>query len=179
MQMFGGALVEFTTVMKSFSTLMQMLLGVVDMYSDMLIGAPNTWIGAQRRRPADSSHDLPMSPDVSRRLPPAGLVFFLAYIILMFLILINVFLAILNDAYAGVKGEMEERIEARKLEQEERLAQGLDDDKPDRFAKWKARYERAQALAIAARGRYHRFKNRVQTYRSNKKKKAPGGVSDF
>ena len=65
-----------------------MLLGVVDMYEDLLIAAPSKLI---------------------------GIVFFFVYIIFMFLILINIFLAILNDAYAGVKGDIEEKKEERKF----------------------------------------------------------------
>ena len=61
---------------------MQMILGVVDMYTDLIVAA-GEW----------------------------GAMFFFFYIIFMFLILINIFLAILNDAYAGVKGDMEESAE--------------------------------------------------------------------
>ena len=108
-----------------------------------------------------------------------GLGFFFFYIILMFLILINVFLAILNDAYAGVKGEMEERKEARQLEKEEREAMGINENKVSRADKMRAKLARARALRDVARGRYHRFKNRVQTLTKANKGHVPTGVSDF
>ena len=153
MQMFGAQMEDFTTFPKSFSVLMQMLLGVVDMYTDLLIAAPVMFI---------------------------GLGFFFFYIILMFLILINVFLAILNDAYSGVKGEMEERKEQRRIEAEEREAMGLNENKgPSRADKMRAKLARARALRDVARGRYHRFKNRVQSLAKAKKNHVPTGVSDF
>ena len=124
-----------------------MLLGVVDMYGDMLVAAPSLII---------------------------GLLYFFLYIIFMFLILINVFLAILNDAYAGIKGEMEERKEAKRQQEEEEAALGLEKGKQSRL-------EKARALAAAARGRYHRFQSRVSTLNvmRRRRKAAPSGVADF
>ena len=46
--------------------------------------------------------------------------FFLTYTLVMFFILVNVFLAILNDAYGSVKGEIEEEKERQHIEREER-----------------------------------------------------------
>ena len=90
----------------------------------------------------------------------------------MFLILINVFLAILNDAYAGVKGDMEERAEAARLAQEAKEDSGIEDEKI-------SRREKAKALAAAARGRFHRFKSRVKSLGLRKRNAPPTGISDF
>ena len=121
-----------------------MVLGVVDMYADLLVAAGSIW----------------------------GALFFFIYIIFMFLILINIFLAILNDAYAGVKGDMEESAEASRVEAEEKEALGIEEERI-------SRRERARTLAAAARGRYHRFKSRVKSLGMRKRKAPPTGVSDF
>ena len=60
------------------TTLVQMLLGVVDLYWDMVASK----LGFERY---------------------IAIGYFFLYIIFMFFIVINIFLAILNDAYAGVK----------------------------------------------------------------------------
>ena len=143
MQLFGSSIEGFTNVVGSFSMLMQMILGVVDMYDDLLVAA-----GAY------------------------GAAFFFLFIIFMFLILINVFLAILNDAYAGVKGDMEEKVEAARVAREAKEALGIEDETV-------SRRDKAKALAAAARGRYHRFKSRVKSLGLRKRNAPPTGVSDF
>ena len=143
MQLFGSSIEGFTSFIEAFSMLMQMILGVVDMYQDLIVAA-----GAY------------------------GAFFFFIFIIFMFLILINVFLAILNDAYAGVKGDMEERAEAARLAQEAKEDSGIEDEKI-------SRREKAKALAAAARGRFHRFKSRVKSLGLRKRNAPPTGISDF
>jgi hypothetical protein len=143
MQLFGSSIEGFIGVVEGFSMLMQMILGIVDMYNDLIIAA-----GVY------------------------GAMFFYVFIIFMFLILINVFLAILNDAYAGVKQEIEEKSEAARIAQEEREAEGIVDEKV-------SRRDKARALAAAARGRFHRFKNRVKSLRLRKRNAPPTGISDF
>ena len=77
--------------------------------------------------------------------------FFWIYTVFMFFILVNVFLAILNDAYGAVKGEMEEKAERDREARNERRRL----NPPQSLAK------RAAALQEAARGRFHRFQGRV------------------
>merc|ERR1711935_623629 len=137
MQLFGSSIEGFTNVVGSFSMLMQMILGVVDMYDDLLVAA-----GAY------------------------GAAFFFLFIIFMFLILINVFLAILNAAYAGVKGDMEEKVEAARVAREAKEALGIEDETV-------SRRDKAKALAAAARGRYHRFKSRVKSLGLRKRNAPP------
>ena len=79
-QMFGESMEIFSTTFLSVSALAQMLLGVVDVYEDMV------------------------ASDIIK-----GFAFFIGYICMMFLILLNIFLAILNDAYAKVQADKEER----------------------------------------------------------------------
>jgi len=143
MQLFGSSIEGFISVVDAFSMLMQMILGIVDMYNDLIVAA-----GVY------------------------GAMFFYVFIIFMFLILINVFLAILNDAYAGVKQEIEEKSEAARIAQEEREAEGIVDEKG-------SRRDKARALAAAARGRFHRFKNRVKSLRLRKRNAPPTGIADF
>merc|ERR1711935_817873 len=130
MQLFGSSIEGFTNVVGSFSMLMQMILGVVDMYDDLLVAA-----GAY------------------------GAAFFFLFIIFMFLILINV-------AYAGVKGDMEEKVEAARVAREEKEALGIEDETV-------SRRDKAKALAAAARGRYHRFKSRVKSLGLRKRNAPP------
>ena len=90
-----------------------------------------------------------------------AIVFFIIYTVFMFFILVNVFLAILNDAYATVKGEMEEEQAQAKLARAERLA----NNPPPSLMK------RAQILQTAARGRFHRFQARVKNMARRRKVK--------
>ena len=82
-QMFGESMEIFSTTYLSVSALAQMLLGVVDVYEDMV------------------------ASDIIK-----GFAFFIGYICMMFLILLNIFLAILNDAYAKVQADKEEKKQA-------------------------------------------------------------------
>uniref|UniRef100_A0A7S3ESC7 Ion transport domain-containing protein n=1 Tax=Haptolina ericina TaxID=156174 RepID=A0A7S3ESC7_9EUKA len=88
--------------------------------------------------------------------------FFFGYIVFIFMIVLNIFLAILNDAYAGVKYEMEQRNEARR----ELLAST---PKKER----KSYLERMRALSKVARGRYYRFSARVGRVRRRNRKTHP------
>ena len=143
MQLLGSSIEGFIGFVDAFSMLMQMILGIVDMYNDLIVAAG-----------------------------PYGALFFYVFIIFMFLILINVFLAILNDAYGWVKEQAEEKAQEAIREQEEREAQGIVDEKV-------SRRDKARALAAAARGRYRRFKNRVKSLRLRKRTAPPTGISDF
>ena len=143
MQLFGSSIEGFIGVVDAFSMLMQMILGIVDMYNDLIVAAGIYGAG-----------------------------FFYVFIIFMFLILINVFLAILNDAYGWVKEQAEEKAAKERQEQEEREALGIVDEKV-------SRRDKAKALAAAARGRYRRFKNRVKSLRLRKRTAPPTGISDF
>ncbi len=143
MQLFGSSIEGFIGFVEAFSMLMQMILGIVDMYNDLIVAAGIYGAG-----------------------------FFYVFIIFMFLILINVFLAILNDAYGWVKEQAELKAAKEREEQEEREALGIVDEKV-------SRRDKAKALAAAARGRYRRFKNRVKSLRLRKRTAPPTGISDF
>ena len=80
----------------------------------------------------------------------------------MFFIFINIFLAILNDAYGGVKGEMDEAEEEARLAAEEAKALGVGKENGVR--------ERAEAMRKAARGRLGRIQTRIA--RMAKRRKA-------
>ena len=75
-QFFGANLYFFSTPLEATTTLVQMLLGVVDLYWDMVAAK----MGFERY---------------------IAIGYFILYIVFMFFIVINIFLAILNDAYAG------------------------------------------------------------------------------
>ena len=78
-QMFGLNLKNYSGIVDSVITLFQMIFGVVDVYWDLLAS---------------------QSPGTNRLI---SIIFFDGYVVWMFFILINVFLAILNDAYSSVK----------------------------------------------------------------------------
>ena len=101
-QMFGLNLKNYSGIVDSVITLFQMIFGVVDVYWDLLAS---------------------QAPGTNRLI---ATIFFDGYVVWMFFILINVFLAILNDAYSSVKGELEEKKEAARIEKEERIAAGID-----------------------------------------------------
>ena len=121
-QMFGTAMEEFENVLDSFLTLTQMLLGRVDYIEDML-----------------------------RVNPSFGLMYFLAYILIMFIIFINVFLAILGEAYSMVREKMEEEEEERKKAEKGRRKRTFGEWLKMLRAVWKARKAK-QAKAKAAGG---------------------------
>jgi len=85
-QLFGPNIVLFSNTLESMTTLLKMIFGVVDIYWDM--------VRAQ-------------SPGIEQIVT---MLFFTGYVIWMFFILVNVFLAILNDAYGGARGEMDEQM---------------------------------------------------------------------
>ena len=113
---------EFENVLDSFLTLTQMLLGRVDYIEDML-----------------------------RVNPSFGLMYFLAYILIMFIIFINVFLAILGEAYSMVREKMEEEEEERKKAEKGRRKRTFGEWLKMLRAVWKARKAK-QAKAKAAGG---------------------------
>ena len=101
------------------------------------------------------------------RLVNAAISFFLIYTVLIFFILVNVFLAILNDAYGSVKGERDERFAQLKAEREER----------NRLNPPATTAERVAKLQRAARGRFHRFQARVNAMARRRKRK-PATATD-
>ena len=107
-------------VFESFMTLIQMLLGRVDYV-----------------------------PDLVRINTVFGLLYFIAYIIIMFIIFVNVFLAILGEAYTMVREKMdEERAEQEKANRGRRKRTMGDWVKLLR-AYWKARKARKAKAAGA------------------------------
>ncbi len=104
--------------------------------------------------------------------------FFFFYIIFMFLVLINIFLAILNDAYAYVKAQMEERAQARAAEREAAEASGELKPKKSLGARLRALRDVAKASA-GSQSRFARFRNRVMGMRKRRKEGPPTGVYDF
>ena len=93
-QIFGLELGEFSRPALSALTLFHMLFGIVDIFYDLL--AVDMWV---------------------------GLFFFFAYIFLFFLMLVNIFLAILNDAYAVTKEGVEKQIEEKREEKARLVAE--------------------------------------------------------
>jgi polycystin 1L2 len=93
-QVFGLELAEFSRPALSALTLFHMLFGIVDIFYDLL--AVDMWV---------------------------GLVFFFAYIFLFFLMLVNIVLAILNDAYAVTKEGVEKQIEEKREEKARLVAE--------------------------------------------------------
>ena len=77
---------------------------------------------------------------------------------------INVFLAILNDAYAGVKGDIEEK---KAQDEEEKARRIAEEGEPER----KSVRERIAALRKVARGRLHRFAGRLKGMSLRRRKK--------
>jgi len=109
-QMFGTSLLTFSSYTVTVVTLAQMLLGVVDIYWEMIRTSPQ---------------------------PLLALVFFFIYIFLMFFVLVNIFLAILNDAYAKAQEDQTDAEEVAALEKErleEEAAKGevVKDDSDDK-----------------------------------------------
>ena len=93
-QIFGLELGEFSRPALSALTLFHMLFGIVDIFYDLL------------------------AVDML-----VGLLFFFAYIFLFFLMLVNIFLAILNDAYAVTKEGVEKEIEEKREEKARLVAE--------------------------------------------------------
>jgi len=139
-QMFGTGLSAFSSYMKSIVCLLQMLLGIVEVYWDMVQSSSQ---------------------------PVIAIVFFMAYIFLMFFVLVNIFLAILNDAYAKTKEQMDER------EQEERAAkeakEAAEGKPPGRIV----------LLREAGRARIERFRHRVTKLNRRRREEAPTGLDDW
>ena len=134
-QMFGESMEIFSTTFLSVSALAQMLLGVVDVYEDMV------------------------ASDIIK-----GFAFFIGYICMMFLILLNIFLAILNDAYAKVQADKEEKKQAAQA-----ALEALEDARDAGTAPAKRTMgERVRLLRQVARGRFYRFGRRVAALRRRK-----------
>ena len=76
-QMFGPTLRVFADTLSSATTLLNVLFGTVAVYRDMVRTAQETTL---------------------------AVLFFILYVVWMFFILVNVFLAILNDYYGAAKG---------------------------------------------------------------------------
>lgn len=95
----------------------------------------------------------------------------------IFFIVVNIFLAILNDAYAGVKGDIEEKKEDREREAEELREAILRGDVEE--AKKLTKREQLRELHRVARGRFHRFQSRVKSMSLRRRKAPPMGISDF
>ena len=138
-EMFGTTQYIFSDTVLSMTTLLKMIFGVVDIYWDMIAVS---------------------QPGIERW---TVIIFFVGYVTWMFFILVNVFLAILNDAYGGVKGELEEEKEAIKAAKEERRAQGFEEKSVVK--------EKVEQLRRAARGRLHRFQSRLSRMSRRRKKK--------
>lgn len=134
-QMFGPTLKDFSTPMKCVTALLNMLLGVVDIYWEMVRTAQDKTIAT---------------------------LFFLGYIVWMFMIIINVFLAILNDKYGDVRGKLDEERQRKREEKEAR-------EKLEGTPEKKAFLERVRAVRGAARGRFQKFAGRVEAMRRRKK----------
>ena len=83
--------------------------------------------------------------------PSFGLMYFLAYILIMFIIFINVFLAILGEAYSMVREKMEEEEEERKKAEKGRRKRTFGEWLKMLRAVWKARKAK-QAKEKAAGG---------------------------
>jgi len=139
-QMFGTGLSFFSSYMLSMVCLLNMLLGVVDMYWELVSTSSN---------------------------PIIAIVFFIAYIFLMFFVLVNIFLAILNDAYAKTKEQMDEREDAARAEKERREAE---EGKPP---------STLDVMRKAGRKRIERFRNRVKSLNRRRKTEAPTGATDW
>ena len=148
-EMFGTKLLIFSDTLQSFLTLLKMIFGIVDVYWDMIQTA---------------------SPGMERIIV---IIFFMGYITSIFFILINVFLAILNDAYGGVKGDTEELKEEQRAMREEAKAQraalGIEDQS--------SLAEKVVQLRKAARGRLNRFQARLKRL-SRRRKAEPLTVMD-
>ena len=88
---------------------------------------------------------------LSRRTRASGWSYFLAYILIMFIIFINVFLAILGEAYSMVREKMEEEEEEPKKAEKGRRKRTFGEWLKMLRAVWKARKAK-QAKAKAAGG---------------------------
>ena len=128
-EMFGTQLNIYSDSLQSATTLLKIIFGVVDIYWDMIRTA---------------------TPGLERMI---AMVFFLLYVIWMFFIFINIFLAILNDAYSGVKGRMQDEEDALRAEKELAAANGVEEKS--------AVMERLAAMRSAAQGRMSRFQSRL------------------
>ena len=109
---------------------------------------------SQRSRIARRSARLALrsrSVSMLRVNPSFGLMYFLAYILIMFIIFINVFLAILGEAYSMVREKMEEEEEERKKAEKGRRKRTFGEWLKMLRAVWKARKAK-QAKAKAAGG---------------------------
>ena len=91
-----------------------------------------------------------------------SIAFFIGYTTWMFFILVNVFLAILNDAYGSVKGELEEEKAALIAEREERIAAGLEERSTMRL--------RVQIAQRAARARMQRYRSQLKRLAKRRKR---------
>jgi len=135
-QMFGPTLLDFDSILTSFTTLLNQIFGVVDIYWEMVRTAQQQAL---------------------------AIIFFIVYTVVIFFVLVNVFLAILNDAYGAARAEMDEKMAtARELAAENPKA-SLGD--------------RAAALRKVARGRFNRFQSRVVRAAKRREKK-PKTVND-
>jgi len=140
-QMFGPTMYLFSEPILSMTTLFNQIFGVVDIYWDMVRTAQEPFL---------------------------AIAFFFAYTILIFFILVNVFLAILNDAYSSVKGARDERMAQKKAEAEEAARLKPPDSTSARIAR----------LQRAARGRFHRFQSRVSAMAKRRKANPVNTVTD-
>ena len=93
-----------------------------------------------------------------------AMIFFFMYTIIMFFILVNVFLAILNDAYAKVQADKEEKKQAAQA-----ALEALEDARDAGTAPaQRTMGERVRRLRQVARGRFYRFGRRVAALRRRK-----------
>ena len=90
----------------------------------------------------------------------------MVYIFLMFFVLINIFLAILNDAYAKTKEQMDEREAEAAAAKEAAKEEG-------------GEAEATPGLVARGRARIERFKHRVKSLNRRRKEEAPQGASDW
>ena len=153
-QSFGSTMIEYHTLGRTGIVLVQMLLGVVDIYWDMI--------------------------DTQDKM--IAFLYFFIYIFVMFLVLVNIFLAILNDAYATTKEDMGEQAERKRQEAEDAAhatwAAGEDDKPPKPRGLARAKHE-MQLLNQAARGRFHRFEARVKSLTRRRRTRATRGTTDW
>lgn len=137
-EMFGTTIDLFSDSVESMTTLLKIIFGIVDIYWDMI-------------RSQQNGFDRLMA-----------IFFFFFYVVWMFFIFINIFLAILNDAYGGVKQQMEEKEEEARQAREEAKALGHAEEKGGMRTK-------IDSLRRAARGRLSRFQGRIQSMAKRRK----------
>ncbi len=101
-----------------------------------------------------------------------ALIYFFVYIFGMFFIMVNIFLSILNDAYAGSKEALEDKQQKEKEEEEAAIA-AAGGPRESRAARAR---RKANALRNVLKGRYDRYKRRV---RELARPKASAGAQDF